>query len=95
MNKLDVYLGVSVAVTLAVVLLLPSFDSSANATDRSWRYGEHGRNIDIDICVMCTQPGPRGPQGLTGPKGDTGDTGVQGPQGPVWIYASYYNSSNN
>lgn len=26
-----------------------------DATDRSWRYNEHGRNIDVDICVMCTQ----------------------------------------
>lgn len=88
MNKLDVYLGVSVSLTLTVLLLLPSFESPADATDRNWRYGEHGRNIEIDICVMCTQPGPAGPQGEAGPqgpKGDTGDTGPPGPQGPHGI----------
>lgn len=94
MNKPDVYLSISMAVTLTVVLLLSSFESSANAADRNWRYNEHGRNIDIDICVMCTQPGsqgpqgpkgdtgPQGPQGLTGPQGEPGPQGIQGEQGP-------------
>ena len=42
-------------------------------SDRSWRYNEHDRSIDI--CVMCTQPGPHGPPDPQGPKGDTDDIG--------------------
>lgn len=81
MNKSDFYLSVPIVIALtAAVLLLPSFDYSVDATDRNWRYNEHGRNIDVDICVMCTQPGPQGPPG---PKGDTGDIGPQGEQGPL------------
>ena len=48
------YLCAFAFVIMSVVLLLPATESPANATDRNWRYGEHGRNIDIDICVMCT-----------------------------------------
>lgn len=83
MNKHDVYLSVSIPVTLTVVLLLPSFESSANATDRTWRYNEHGRNIDVEICLRCTQPGPQGPKGETGEQGPQGIQGEQGPSGSV------------
>ena len=82
MNKQSVYLCASTVITLSVILLLQLSESSANAADRNWRYNEHGRNIDIDICVMCTQPGPAGPQGEPGPQGPKGDTGDSGPPGP-------------
>lgn len=83
MNKPEVYLCVSVVIILSVVLLLPSPGSEANATDRDWRYDAHDRNIDIDICVMCTQPGPPGPHGEQGPPGEQGPVGPQGPPGPA------------
>jgi hypothetical protein len=89
MNKNYIYVCVFAFVIMSIALLLPATESPVNATDRSWRYGEHGRNIDIDICVMCTQPGPagppgpEGPQGIQGPAGPQGDTGPQGPPGPV------------
>jgi len=97
MNKPGISLCFSVVIIVSVVLLLPSSESPANAADRNWRFDEHGRNIDIDICVMCTQPGPQGPQGPQGepgpqgPKGDTGDTGPQGPPGPAAEPSSFGN----
>jgi hypothetical protein len=82
-----VIVGVLVAVAATFLLL----SSSAGAT--SWRYDEHGRNIDIDICIRCDSPipgppgpqgeqGPQGPPGPEGPKGNTGDPGPEGPLGP-------------
>jgi Collagen triple helix repeat (20 copies) len=74
---------IGILLTVATVFLLLS--SNADAT--SWRYDEHGRNIDIDICIRCEfpipgPPGPQGPPGEQGPKGDTGATGPQGQTGP-------------
>lgn len=79
MNRASLVLCASIAFSLSVILFLPSSESEGNATDRNWRYNEHGRNIDIDICVMCTQPGPQGPQG---PQGPPGEQGPEGPPGP-------------
>jgi len=58
MDKHGFYLFISLAITITVVLLLPSFESHANAVDRNWRYNEHDRNVDIDICVACESPIP-------------------------------------
>ena len=50
-------------------------------TELSRHSGSHERNIDIDICIRCTQPGPPGPPGQQGPAGPQGPEGSQGPQG--------------
>jgi len=71
MNKIGI-LYVSASIGLSLILLLQVSESPANAADREWRFNEHGRNIDIDICVMCTQTGPQGPQGEPGPQGPPG-----------------------
>ncbi|MGH9953039.1 MAG: hypothetical protein ACRD5J_15590, partial [Nitrososphaeraceae archaeon] len=63
---------VGVLVTVATVLLLLS--STASASSSSWRYDQHGRNIDIDICIRCESPIP-GPQGPPGPPGEQGPPG--------------------
>ena len=81
-----------VLVIVAALFLLLSSPVGAS----SWRYDQHGRNIDIDICVHCDSPipgppGPQGPpgeqgepgpQGEQGEKGDRGETGPTGPPGP-------------
>jgi hypothetical protein len=58
--------------------------SAPAGASSSWRYDEHGRNIDIDICVRCTSatPGPQGPPGPPGQQGFQGPPGEVGPQGP-------------
>ena len=88
MKVIFVIVGVLITVATAFLLLA----SYADATS-SWRYDQHGRNIDIDICIRCESPipGPRGPQGPSGeqgppgPQGEVGPEGPPGPQGPQGI----------
>jgi hypothetical protein len=73
-----IFIIVGVLITVATIFLL--LTSYADASS-SWRYDQHSRNIDIDICIRCESPipGPPGPQGETGPQGEQG---IQGPPGP-------------
>ena len=73
---------VGVLITVATIFLLLSSSVSASS---SWRYDQHGRNIDIDICIRCDSPilGPPGPQGPPGEQGPSGPQGPPGPQGPA------------
>jgi hypothetical protein len=74
-----IIVGTLIAVATVFLLLSSNVDAST-----SWRYDQHGRNIDIDICIKCDSPipGPPGPQGPPGEQGLQGEKGDIGPQGP-------------
>ena len=82
MDRLYLLLVIIVICIPIFLILLSSTASSVDATSRDWRFDARTRSIDIDICVMCTQPGPPGPQGEQGPQGIPGSKGPAGPQGP-------------